>query len=548
MFKRLIAAAVAVLSTVAAAGAAPPPAKPKLVVAISVDQLSYDLYERYRPSFKYGLKRLGEGASFLGYQSHAATETCPGHSTILTGEHPSKTGIVANSWFDRKTGDVVYCVSVAGDRAARGPQNLRVQTFGDWLKAANPGARSYAVSGKDRAAIMMAGKHADGVYWWAEDVGFTTSKSAGPSDAASIASVRAFDVALFTGWRAKPPKLWPDALTPACAALAKPYRYGKLDVSGAVPPDSARDAMAAPRFPLTDDGQREFRYAAIFDPTTLRLAERLIVDHKLGHGPKTDVLAIGLSATDLIGHRYGNGGAEMCMHLASLDRALGLFLTRLDALKVPYVVALTADHGAVDAAERVGPPAERIDAAAMVTELNKALKAQFNLSYAPVRGDDPRQLFVMLPFDADPALKPVIQAAALAWLKTRKEVAAAFTADEVEAAKPAPGKPAAELTLAERFNESFDRDRCGDLIVAYKEQSSLGVPEKAVDIIAGHGSPWDYDRQVPILFWWPGATAKKVTVPAETIDIAPTLAAIAGLPAPQVTGKCLDIGAPCPTR
>src|SRR3954469_3468215 len=95
-----------------AAAAAPP--QPKLVVAIAIDQFSAELFQRYRPSFTGGLKRLGDGVAFTGYQSHAATETCPGHSTILTGRHPAATGIVANTWFDAKSGSSVYCVAVRG--------------------------------------------------------------------------------------------------------------------------------------------------------------------------------------------------------------------------------------------------------------------------------------------------------------------------------------------------------------------------------------------------------------------------------------------------
>src|SRR3954447_10504395 len=75
---------------------------PRLLVVISVDQFSADLWDEYRPQFTGGLARLGSGAAFRnGYQSHAATETCPGHSTILTGDHPSRTGIIGNLWIDQ---------------------------------------------------------------------------------------------------------------------------------------------------------------------------------------------------------------------------------------------------------------------------------------------------------------------------------------------------------------------------------------------------------------------------------------------------------------
>ena len=88
----LFAATLVTVAIASAAAAAPPP-KPKLIVAISVDQFALDLYQRYRSDYTGGLKRLSDGLVFTGYQSHAATETCPGHSTLLTGDHPSRTGI-----------------------------------------------------------------------------------------------------------------------------------------------------------------------------------------------------------------------------------------------------------------------------------------------------------------------------------------------------------------------------------------------------------------------------------------------------------------------
>src|SRR5918997_1328333 len=97
-------AALFATSLLAAAAAAQPAhqaERPKLIVAISVDQLSADLFSQYRQRFDGGLKRLSEGVVFPnGYQGPNATETCPGHSTILTGSRPARTGIIANNWFN----------------------------------------------------------------------------------------------------------------------------------------------------------------------------------------------------------------------------------------------------------------------------------------------------------------------------------------------------------------------------------------------------------------------------------------------------------------
>jgi len=539
---RLVLALLLGLALPAAPAAAGPP-PPKLIIVIAVDQFSSELFDRYRDRFASGLQQLAGGIAFAkGYQSHAATETCPGHSTILTGRHPAATGIVSNVWFDVKTGSYVYCVGVAGtgDPDARGPQNLRVDTFGDWLKAAEPGARVVSVSGKDRAAIMLAGHHPDAVYWWRDGRGFGTSSFAGPAGPDVTGPADTFNASVFDGWRKASPPLWPDAVPPDCAPLEAPHVFGTKPVSGRVPPDASRDVETGPDFLARTDFQDQLRASPLFDRVTLDFAAQLIGLRQLGRGPATDVLAVSLSATDYVGHRYGNGGAEMCANLHALDDALGRFLGNLASSGVPFMVVLTADHGAVDAAEREaeqGVPARRIDAIALVKALNDYLKQAFAIGYDPIVGDDPEQLVINAPGDA--AFHARLRDAAIAWLKTRPEVNAVFPADEIVRAVPAPGKTPDQLTLAERFHESYDADRSGDIIVALSEYATLGVPRGPTDGVAGHGSPWDYDRQVPILFWWPGIAPASLPDPVETVDIAPTLAGVAGIAAPPVDGRCL---------
>ena len=131
------------------------PAPPKLLVVISVDQFSANLFDEYRPHFTGGLGAARVGTVFRnGYQSHAATETCPGHSTILTGDHPARTGIIGNTWIDQsrqRSDKTVYC---AEDETLPGtssiaykvsPEHLLVPTLGELMKAQWPGSRNVAV-------------------------------------------------------------------------------------------------------------------------------------------------------------------------------------------------------------------------------------------------------------------------------------------------------------------------------------------------------------------------------------------------------------------
>ena len=122
MRKFLFAASAALLSSHAVAQPATPP---KLLVVISVDQFSANLFDEYRPHWTDGLARLATGTVFRnGFQSHALTETCPGHSTILTGDHPSRTGIVGNTWVDQSIGRSDKSVYCAEDETQPGTSSI----------------------------------------------------------------------------------------------------------------------------------------------------------------------------------------------------------------------------------------------------------------------------------------------------------------------------------------------------------------------------------------------------------------------------------------
>ncbi|MFW2829595.1 alkaline phosphatase family protein [Sphingomonas sp. ID0503] len=555
MIRPMIAAALASVLAAPALAAAPP--RPKLIVAISVDQFSANLFAQFRQRYTAGLKRLeSEGVVFpSGYQSHAATETCPGHSTILTGMHPSATGIIANNWFDPVAAKEVYCsLDPAGPvpgrpKDPRGPANLKVPTLGEWLKQADGRSRVYAVSGKDRGAIMMAGHNADGTFWWDEANGFTTYVPAGTTAEQRLAPVAAFNKALFAKW-AKAPPAW-TVLDKSCG-WTESRTYGHLTIDHRVPPPVGAPAPAKP-FDVNDKTALKWlRASPVFDQITMDLAIKLLDDQKLGRGEATDLLAISLSATDYVGHRYGNQGPEMCDHQAHLDRLIGTLLDRLAALKVPVAVVLTADHGAIDAAERVaerGIPALRFSLGTEGRKIGETLKAEFALDLAPFYVND-EQLYYNPRLD--PVVRDEIEARTIALLRALPAVQDVFRKADILKVEVPAGKPADELTLTERFAESIDPVRSGDLLVVTKPYESFGDPDSAGDSIAGHGSPWQYDRRVPILFWWPGAEGFEQPLPIETVDIAPTLAAIAGIPAPKVDGRCLDLDRSksdiCPAR
>jgi predicted AlkP superfamily pyrophosphatase or phosphodiesterase len=524
--------------------AAPPPAPvgpvpaadaPKLVVAISIDQFSADLFAQYRSHFTGGLARLASGAVFpAGYQSHAATETCPGHATILTGMRPAHTGIIANTWFDQsvaRANKAVYCAedetktaSAPGDYVAS-VGHLLVPTLGERVKAVWPTSRNVAVAGKDRAALMMGGHRIDEVYWW-KGKGFVTQDGAIPGRVAleQNAAIAAVLTAGAAGY----------ALPDDCAAHDRAIAAGPVTVGTG-------------RFVLAPGDGTAFRASPRVDRAVLELATRVVDADRLGRGPTPDVLAISLSATDYIGHGYGTQGAEMCIQLHQLDAALGDFFGWLDARGIDYGVVLTADHGGFDAPERLRqqalPQAERADPALLPGALALRVGAKLGL--------DPKGLFLEEGAAGDVWVrqglgveqKAAVVAAARQDLLAQPQVAAVFTADEL-GATPMPGGSPETWSLIQRARASFYAPRSGDFVVLLK-RGVMALATPGQGYVATHGSPWDYDRRVPILFWRKGMTAFEQPSPVETVDIAPTLAAWIGLKLPPGTfdGRCLDLDA-----
>jgi predicted AlkP superfamily pyrophosphatase or phosphodiesterase len=539
MRKFLLAAAAALFASQSAAQA---PAPPKLLVVISVDQFSANLFDEYRPQFTGGLARLASGTVFRnGYQSHAATETCPGHSTILTGDHPSRTGIIGNTWVDQSVNrsDVtVYCVEDESQPGTSSiaykvsPKHLMVPTLGELMKQRWPGSRNVAVSGKDRAAVMMSGHNADQRWYWD-----------GKTFATDLQGVAV-------------PQVIPKFKAALAAALAQPrpalepppYCQGKARV---IPVEGGGKPVGSGQLGRAAGDLNAFRVSPEIDGDTLALAAGLVDEMQLGKRADPDLLAISLSATDYVGHTYGTEGEEMCLQLLELDREIGDFLKLLDSRGINYAVALTADHGGKDIPERERlagvATAARVKADLSPATMGKALVGKLGLTGPGLLGPSAvGDLYV------DKKLKPAdrtrLLTAAVAAYKADPQVEAVFTASQI-AKTPVPTAPPETWSLIQRARASYYPGRSGDFVVFLKRD--ITPIADTTHHVATHGSPWDYDRRVPILFWRPGTSGTTVEHSAETTNIMPTLASMIGLPVDSgsVDGHCLsDVSAACTRR
>ncbi|MCZ8018093.1 alkaline phosphatase family protein [Novosphingobium sp.] len=512
---------------------------PQLVLAVSIDQLSSDLFAQYREHFTDGFARLLGGAVFpSGYQSHAATETCPGHSTILTGVRPARNGIIANNWFDPRIARAdkkIYCSEDLSDPASTSREPvvsanlLKVPTLGEMMKRANPATRNVAVSAKDRAVVMMGGHQIDAGYWW-KGSGFTTFKGRELSPAAQRANAAAAAL-----------------LAKGAPALKVPVWCGARDRAVAI----GNGSVGTFRFALPKGAKPDMlRVSPRMDGATVDLALGLVDQLKLGQGAVPDVLSVSLSASDYIGHAVGTEGVEMCIQLAELDRNLGRLFTALDARKIDYMVVLTADHGGHDAPERLRqqalPGAARADKALMPAALGVEITRRTGIA-APqgplIYGDGPfGDMYVNAAITGEAKAKVVRELVNLT--RYHPQVAAVYTAADL-AATPMPTGNPQDWTIRERARASFMAERSGDVVVLL-DRAITPIPEPMPGAyVATHGSVWDYDRRVPILFWRKGMAGFEQPNPIETVDIAPTLAAQLGLKVSDgvFDGRCLDLDA-----
>lgn len=520
----LVPALVAMLTLGACRGpnrGGPAGGRPSLVVVVVVDQLRADLLERYDSLYTGGFRRLlDQGRVYTrAVHEHAATETAPGHATLSTGVFPSRHGIVGNEWEERTDGGwrTVYAAEDRGERIVgmpaqegRSPRGLLRDGLADWLVAADSAAHIVSVSAKDRSAIMLAAGTRGHVYWFADAGGrFVTStyyRSAYPE------WVERFH----DEWldRVMADSVWESTIPAAAAALTRrdtvPYEGGGTHTF--FPHRFSEEAAGA----TATDFFRWFARTPFLDAATLAFARAAVEALELGSDRATDLLAVNVSQTDRVGHSYGPLSREQLDNLLRLDRGLGEFFSFLDRAvgEDRYVLALSADHGVLTTPEylqELGQPGRRVGPAEFGPALDAAARAAA---------------------DGDSAGAADRAAAALERFD--------FVADAVTLRELAGGEPADSFIAL--FQRSYYPGRAPLPVGRYGVDVRLteGALVSRVPAGTSHGSPYLYDRHVPVIFLGPGVTPGRSAERIRTVDVAPTLARLAGVPSPaDLDGRAL---------
>ena len=511
--------------------------RPKLVVGIVVDQMRWDYLYRYQKRYTDGgFKRLlGEGFSCENTMiPYVPSVTAIGHTCIYTGSVPSIHGIAGNNFV--KDGKKVYCtdddsikpVGTTSGAALMSPRNLWVSTIGDEMKIASNGrAKVVGVALKDRASILPAGHNPNGAFWFDDQTGcFITSSyymDRLPKWVEAFNDKRLPEQYLSQKWNT----LYPKNTYTESTTDENEYENGIREGVKATLPLNLPELYKKYGYGI-------IRNTPFGNSLTLDMAKAAIDGEQLGADDETDLLAVSCSSTDYIGHQVGTHAIETEDTYLRLDKAIDDFLTYLDSKvgKGNYLVFLSADHGAMNNAAFLQDrriPAGSWDASATAKKLNHVLAKEY-----PEAGDIVKTVMnYQVFFNRD-----VIKSKQLDFDNIKQTVVNVLKEDPSVLYACDMAKASTESIPEEvksRIINGYNRERSGDVVIILKP-NFYAHGMKGTD----HGAWNSYDTHIPLVFMGWGIKHGATTKQTFMTDIAPTIAAMLHVQAPNgCVGKAI---------
>lgn len=528
--------------------------KPKLILHITVDQLRGDLPAKYLDRYGEGGFRylMNNGIVFRdAHYAHSSTETAVGHTALATGAYPSVNGIIANDWFDEKKGEYVYSVeddnspvlpfresgSVSpsdsvinvNPRLGRSPVNINGTTFGDELNFYTAGeSRIFGISVKDRGAITMAG-HSGKAFWFDTKTGnFVTSRYYYEEYPLWIRN-----------WNLKKMADSYDGKNWDLLYDRDTYLYGDKD-NQSFEMTLSGFGRTFPHNYGNKDSKNFYRFlvdSPAGDEILLDFAKTLLNNEHLGQDSITDYLSVSFSCTDYIDHIFGPSSLEAEDNLLRLDRDLSDLFKFIDQ-KVGInntLIILSADHGASEApelAKTFGIDAGRVAMSNFFKGIDDELKQNFGVGKEIIRTCNPPFVY----------LNPEM----IRQRKINEDDLTHFICkrlDDTEGIEMAVSindlrkNLIADSPLIRLIRNNCYHERSGDIYLVPKPYWLI-FPNNisTLTVAASHGSPWNYDTFVPVIFAGYNLKPQKIYRKIYTTDIAPTLSAIEGCKYPS--GNC----------
>lgn len=511
--------------------------RPKLVVGIVVDQMRWDYLYRYQKRYTDGgFKRLlGEGFSCENTMiPYVPSVTAIGHTCIYTGSVPSIHGIAGNNFV--KEGKKVYCtdddsvkpVGTTSEAALMSPRNLWVSTIGDEMKIASNGrAKVVGVALKDRASILPAGHNPNGAFWFDDQTGcFITSSyymDRLPKWVEAFNGKRLPEQYLSQKWNT----IYPKNTYTESTTDENEYENGIREGVKATLPLNLPELYKKYGYGI-------IRNTPFGNSLTLDMAKAAIDGEQLGADDETDLLAVSCSSTDYIGHQVGTHAIETEDTYLRLDKAIADFLAYLDSKvgKGNYLVFLSADHGAMNNAAFLQDrriPAGSWNASATAKKLNQVLAKEY-----PEVGDIVKTVMnYQVFFNRD-----VIKSKQLDFDNIKQTVVNVLKEDPSVLYACDMATASTESIPEEvksRIINGYNRERSGDVVIILKP-NFYAHSMKGTD----HGAWNSYDTHIPLVFMGWGIKHGATTKQTFMTDIAPTIAAMLHVQAPNgCVGKAI---------
>jgi predicted AlkP superfamily pyrophosphatase or phosphodiesterase len=498
---------------------------PKLIVGIVVDQMIYDYLYRYQDRFgKKGFNLLmKKGASCTNaVYSYVPTYTGPGHASIYTGTVPSNHGIVGNEWFDRKSGEVVNCVTdsnyfsvgTESNYGLRSPANLTCMTITDQLKYNSPKSKVVSLSIKDRSAILPGGHKPDGCYWFDYLSGhFITSQYYTQDLPEWVKEFNALNYpieAMKKTWNS----LYPIETYVASGPDDSPYEILlPTKETPTFPYDFAK--MTGGKTDMSLFTTTPFANTYLTD-----MAIASLVQENMGRNGFTDMLCLSYSSTDILGHGFGTRSIEIEDMYLRLDLEIEKLIKAIKKqVGNDFTLFLTADHAVVPTPQELmdkNMPGGYIFLNPLMTDLSDLVKAKFGADFIlrlenlNIYLDNEVMEFMGV---KKTKLESFIQEEISKW----EGVKGVFTTTELQS-------NSIDSKHIQMVKAGYDDYRSGNVIFTllpgflpkYKdtELSRKGT---------SHGSAHNYDTHVPLIFFGKNIEPQQISRRVDISDIAVTL-------------------------
>jgi arylsulfatase A-like enzyme len=489
---------------------------PKLVVLIVLDQLGSWVLDQQLPllpSDSVIRRAYEDGAYHRAEYPYASTQTAPGHASLTTGATPAVHGIVANAVYDpelgaRKTVDDRKHAVIGNEDRFVSPTQLRSETVADVLhRETEAKARIVGMSIKGRSAVLPVGQKANiAVFYDAVARALTTSTYYAPKGRLPT-WLRDFRGAnpvepLLQTWEPADPSGLQEHLGPDASP-------GEMYPSFPHDPREAPDPWYA--FSGTPESS-EYLIAAAY---------AVVKAEKMGVDDVPDFLMVSVSGTDIVGHVWGARSWEYADNLGRIDRALTHFVRLLEA-RGPVAFVLTADHGVAELPERAraeGREGGRVRGEALISAAENAADAALG------EGDwIAGYVSPLFTFTADGKARHSDLTKAL-----RKAMPGVEGVKAVYDARTPAELRSSNDEIARLVGASLPDDPPGDLYLVTEPGWFDALSEQGG---TNHGTPWDYDRGVPVLMWGAAVERRTSKEVQDVLRVATTLSALLDIPAP----------------